>query len=132
MDCSDHDSDGSHDLIGSFTTTVSDLQKPSVSSMVIKHIKIFLLAVLRSKVVNCVYCFCALQVEFECIHPEKQKKKKSYKNSGVVYVKSCKVETTLPTILCWELQLYNHRTNNRSLFVTSFKFYCIIDAQKLD
>uniref|UniRef100_A0A7N6BLF5 Copine-3 n=1 Tax=Anabas testudineus TaxID=64144 RepID=A0A7N6BLF5_ANATE len=63
VDCSDHDSDGSHDLIGSFTTTVSDLQKPSVSSM----------------------------VEFECIHPEKQKKKKSYKNSGVVYVKSCKM-----------------------------------------
>uniref|UniRef100_A0A7N6AIH0 Copine-3 n=1 Tax=Anabas testudineus TaxID=64144 RepID=A0A7N6AIH0_ANATE len=59
VDCSDHDSDGSHDLIGSFTTTVSDLQKPSV--------------------------------EFECIHPEKQKKKKSYKNSGVVYVKSCKM-----------------------------------------
>uniref|UniRef100_A0A7N6A5T1 Copine-3 n=1 Tax=Anabas testudineus TaxID=64144 RepID=A0A7N6A5T1_ANATE len=63
VDCSDHDSDGSHDLIGSFTTTVSDLQKPSI----------FLL------------------VEFECIHPEKQKKKKSYKNSGVVYVKSCKM-----------------------------------------
>lgn len=41
------------------------------------------------------------QVQFDCIHPEKQKKKKSYKNSGVVSVKNCKVEHTLglqPTI----------------------------------
>uniref|UniRef100_A0A3B5AR21 Copine 1 n=1 Tax=Stegastes partitus TaxID=144197 RepID=A0A3B5AR21_9TELE len=59
VDCSDHDSDGSHDLIGSFTTKVSELQK----------------------------------VEFACIHPEKQKKKKSYKNSGVVLVKNCKLAT---------------------------------------
>uniref|UniRef100_A0A3Q3GVH5 Copine-3 n=1 Tax=Labrus bergylta TaxID=56723 RepID=A0A3Q3GVH5_9LABR len=60
VDCSDHDSDGSHDLIGSFTTKVSELQKA---------------------------------VEFDCVHPEKQKKKKSYKNSGVVSVKSCKLLT---------------------------------------
>uniref|UniRef100_A0A8C5DWQ4 Copine-1-like n=1 Tax=Gouania willdenowi TaxID=441366 RepID=A0A8C5DWQ4_GOUWI len=33
------------------------------------------------------------QVEFDCINPDKQKKKKSYKNSGVVSVKSCKMET---------------------------------------
>nr|XP_034980263.1 copine-1 isoform X2 [Zootoca vivipara] len=32
-------------------------------------------------------------VEFECIHPEKKRKKKSYKNSGIVRVKSCKIET---------------------------------------
>uniref|UniRef100_A0AAY4DWJ5 C2 domain-containing protein n=1 Tax=Denticeps clupeoides TaxID=299321 RepID=A0AAY4DWJ5_9TELE len=32
-----------------------------------------------------------LQVEFDCIHPEKKQKKKSYKNSGVVRVKSCRV-----------------------------------------
>uniref|UniRef100_A0A3B3UY91 Copine-3 n=1 Tax=Poecilia latipinna TaxID=48699 RepID=A0A3B3UY91_9TELE len=59
VDCSDHDSDGSHDLIGSFTTKASELMKA---------------------------------VEFDCIHPEKQKKK-SYKNSGVVSVKSCKLVT---------------------------------------
>uniref|UniRef100_A0A3Q3KHB5 Copine-3 n=1 Tax=Monopterus albus TaxID=43700 RepID=A0A3Q3KHB5_MONAL len=59
VDCSDYDSDGTHDLIGSFTTKVSDL----------------------------------LKVAFDCIHPDKQKKKKSYKNSGVVSVKSCKLET---------------------------------------
>uniref|UniRef100_A0A3B4VF29 Copine I n=1 Tax=Seriola dumerili TaxID=41447 RepID=A0A3B4VF29_SERDU len=34
-----------------------------------------------------------LKVEFDCIHHEKQKKKKSYKNSGVVSVKSCKMLT---------------------------------------
>uniref|UniRef100_A0A673Y2P5 Copine-2 n=1 Tax=Salmo trutta TaxID=8032 RepID=A0A673Y2P5_SALTR len=32
------------------------------------------------------------QVEFECINPKKQKKKKSYKNSGIIILKSCKVE----------------------------------------
>uniref|UniRef100_A0A3Q3KMD3 Copine-3 n=1 Tax=Mastacembelus armatus TaxID=205130 RepID=A0A3Q3KMD3_9TELE len=60
VDCSDHDSDGSHDLIGSFTTSATELLKA---------------------------------VAFDCIHPEKQKKKKSYKNSGVVSVKSCKLVT---------------------------------------
>ncbi|XP_052647893.1 copine-1 isoform X5 [Harpia harpyja] len=32
-----------------------------------------------------------IKVEFECIHPEKKQKKKSYKNSGVIRIKSCKV-----------------------------------------
>uniref|UniRef100_A0A670IMZ7 Copine-3 n=1 Tax=Podarcis muralis TaxID=64176 RepID=A0A670IMZ7_PODMU len=37
--------------------------------------------------------FCNMKsVEFECIHPEKKRKKKSYKNSGIVRVKSCKIE----------------------------------------
>uniref|UniRef100_A0A671P406 Copine-3-like n=1 Tax=Sinocyclocheilus anshuiensis TaxID=1608454 RepID=A0A671P406_9TELE len=31
-------------------------------------------------------------VEFDCIHPEKQKKKKSYKNSGVIRIKDCKAQ----------------------------------------
>uniref|UniRef100_A0A3Q3KF07 Copine-3 n=2 Tax=Monopterus albus TaxID=43700 RepID=A0A3Q3KF07_MONAL len=65
VDCSDYDSDGTHDLIGSFTTKVSDLLKAGQGS----------------------------PVAFDCIHPDKQKKKKSYKNSGVVSVKSCKLET---------------------------------------
>uniref|UniRef100_A0A9L0SJU6 Copine 1 n=1 Tax=Equus caballus TaxID=9796 RepID=A0A9L0SJU6_HORSE len=34
-----------------------------------------------------------IQAEFECIHPEKQQKKKSYKNSGTICVKLCQVET---------------------------------------
>ncbi|KAG7270866.1 hypothetical protein CRUP_032255, partial [Coryphaenoides rupestris] len=61
VNCSDSDSDGSHDLIGCFTTKVSELQKAAHGS----------------------------PVEFECVHPEKQKKKKSYKNSGIVRVKTC-------------------------------------------
>lgn len=60
VDCSDHDSDGSHDLIGSFTCSVAALQKTG---------------------------------SFECVHPEKQKKKKSYKNSGTVHVRNCKIST---------------------------------------
>ncbi|XP_075867178.1 copine-1 isoform X3 [Microcebus murinus] len=59
--CSDYDSDGSHDLIGTFYTSLAQLQ--------------------------------AVPVEFECIHPEKQQKKKNYKNSGTVRVKICQVET---------------------------------------
>lgn len=59
--CSDYDSDGSHDLIGTFHTSLAQLQ--------------------------------AAPAEFECIHPEKQQKKKSYKNSGTIRVKICQVET---------------------------------------
>uniref|UniRef100_A0A674BW86 Copine-3 n=1 Tax=Salmo trutta TaxID=8032 RepID=A0A674BW86_SALTR len=61
--CSDYDSDGSHDLIGVFQTNVSELQKAAHGS----------------------------PVEFDCVHPEKKKKKKSYKNSGVISVKGCQV-----------------------------------------
>ena len=34
---------------------------------------------------------CVAQREFECINPKKQKKKKNYKNSGVIILRSCKV-----------------------------------------
>ncbi|OXB58510.1 hypothetical protein ASZ78_009075 [Callipepla squamata] len=33
------------------------------------------------------------KLELECINPKKQKKKKNYKNSGIIIVKSCKVST---------------------------------------
>lgn len=36
-----------------------------------------------------------LQVEFECINLKKQQKKRSYKNSGIIIVKSCKVSVSL-------------------------------------
>ncbi|XP_033896446.1 copine-2-like isoform X2 [Acipenser ruthenus] len=32
-----------------------------------------------------------IKIEFECINPKKQKKKKSYKNSGIIILKSCKI-----------------------------------------
>lgn len=31
------------------------------------------------------------QLEMECINPKKQRKKKSYKNSGIIILRSCKV-----------------------------------------
>ena len=34
---------------------------------------------------------CVAQREFECINPKKQKKKKNYKNSGIIILRSCKV-----------------------------------------
>ncbi|EOB02396.1 Copine-1, partial [Anas platyrhynchos] len=65
VQCADHDSDGSHDLIGIFETSLAQLQKAGDGS----------------------------PVEYECIHPEKKQKKKSYKNSGIIRIKSCKIET---------------------------------------
>uniref|UniRef100_A0AAX7SJY5 C2 domain-containing protein n=1 Tax=Astatotilapia calliptera TaxID=8154 RepID=A0AAX7SJY5_ASTCA len=55
VDCYDHHSSGSHDLIGSFKTTLAEMQTGT-------HIS---------------------PAEFECINPKKSMKK-SYKNSGVV------------------------------------------------
>lgn len=34
---------------------------------------------------------CVAQLEFECINPKKQRKKKNYKNSGIIILRSCKV-----------------------------------------
>ncbi|RMC15197.1 hypothetical protein DUI87_07380 [Hirundo rustica rustica] len=63
VECYDYDGDGSHDLIGSFQTTMSKLKEASRSS----------------------------PVEFECINEKKRQKKKNYKNSGIVSVKHCEV-----------------------------------------
>uniref|UniRef100_A0A8C7Z2I6 Copine-2 n=1 Tax=Oryzias sinensis TaxID=183150 RepID=A0A8C7Z2I6_9TELE len=61
--CYDYDNDGGHDFIGEFLTTVAKMSEAQNS----------------------------VEVEFDCINPKKQKKKKNYKNSGVIIVKSCKV-----------------------------------------
>ncbi|KAM9332390.1 copine-3 isoform 1-T1 [Pholidichthys leucotaenia] len=63
VECYDYDSDGSHDLIGIFETTMKRLQDASRTS----------------------------PAEFECINSKKKQKKKGYKNSGVVSVKLCQV-----------------------------------------
>ncbi|KAJ7414852.1 Copine-1 [Pitangus sulphuratus] len=60
VQCSDHDSDGSHDLIGAVQTTLAQMQTAGPGS----------------------------PVEFECIHPEKKQKKKSYKNSGIIRIET--------------------------------------------
>ncbi|XP_073233575.1 copine-3-like [Porites lutea] len=63
ISCFDWDSDGSHDLIGSFTTNLREM--------------------------------CSVQppreVQWPCINIKKQKKKKGYKNSGLVSVSRCEV-----------------------------------------
>ncbi|TSK38535.1 Protein NLRC5 [Bagarius yarrelli] len=61
--CYDYDNDGGHDFIGEFLTTVTKISEAQNG----------------------------VEVEFECINPKKQKKKKNYKNSGIIILKSCKV-----------------------------------------
>ncbi|CAI5779288.1 copine-3 [Podarcis lilfordi] len=63
VECYDYDSDGSHDLIGTFQTTLSKLKEASRHS----------------------------PAEFECINEKKRQKKKSYRNSGIVSVKHCEI-----------------------------------------
>jgi len=63
--CWDWDSDGSSDFIGQFTTTFRSFAEAA-----------------------------ATKVSFDCINPDKKRKKGSkYKNSGVVHLSSCVVET---------------------------------------
>uniref|UniRef100_A0A4W6G5F6 Copine-3 n=1 Tax=Lates calcarifer TaxID=8187 RepID=A0A4W6G5F6_LATCA len=69
VECYDYDNDGSHDLIGSFETTMTRLQEASRTS------------------------------PFECINSKKKQKKKGYKNSGVVSVKHCQEYTFLDYIM---------------------------------
>ncbi|XP_010295020.1 PREDICTED: copine-2-like, partial [Phaethon lepturus] len=61
--CYDYDSDGGHDFIGEFQTSAARMCEAQD----------------------------AFPLELECINPKKQKKKKNYKNSGIIIVKSCKI-----------------------------------------
>ncbi|XP_042366289.1 copine-3-like isoform X2 [Plectropomus leopardus] len=63
VDCYDYNSSGSHDFIGSFQTTLSQIQQGSQT----------------------------YAAEFECINSKKKQKKRGYKNSGVIIVKKCKI-----------------------------------------
>ncbi|KAM9332389.1 copine-3-like isoform 2-T3 [Pholidichthys leucotaenia] len=63
VDCYDYNNSGSHDFIGSFQSTLGQIQQASQT-------------------------FAA---EFECINSKKKEKKKGYKNSGVIIVKQCKI-----------------------------------------
>ncbi|XP_074646733.1 copine-8-like isoform X2 [Tubulanus polymorphus] len=62
VDCFDWDSDGSHDLIGIFQVSLTQLVKGGASNT------------------------------YECINPKKKAKKKNYKNSGTVSLMSCRIE----------------------------------------
>ncbi|XP_059848668.1 copine-2 isoform X2 [Hypanus sabinus] len=61
--CYDYDNDGGHDFIGECETTVTKMSEAGDSG----------------------------EVELECINSKKQKKKKTYKNSGIIVIKSCKI-----------------------------------------
>lgn len=63
IECFDWDSDGSHDLIGEFRTTLKELSE----------------GVKTGKT-------------YEVINPKKKAKKKGYKNSGMVNLQSCKID----------------------------------------
>ncbi|NP_001083652.1 copine I L homeolog [Xenopus laevis] len=60
---SDYDDSSDSDLIGAFECTAAKLLEAKDQS-----------------------------VEFDCINPQKKQKKKNYKNSGIVKVKSCKID----------------------------------------
>ncbi|XP_041375225.1 copine-3-like isoform X2 [Gigantopelta aegis] len=62
IDVCDWDNDGSHDLIGGFTTCVNDMLKAQQK-----------------------------EVSWQCINPKKQAKKKHYTHSGVVILSSCQI-----------------------------------------
>ncbi|XP_041453953.1 copine-8-like isoform X2 [Lytechinus variegatus] len=63
VECYDWDRDGGHDLIGVFETTVRELSRGPGHSNV-----------------------------YHLIHPKKQKKKKNYKNSGLIFLTAAKIE----------------------------------------
>ncbi|KAL2085743.1 hypothetical protein ACEWY4_019063 [Coilia grayii] len=63
VDCHDYDNDGSHDLIGTFETTLAQLTEAS-----------------RTR-----------PAEFQCVNMKKKQKKRNYKNSGIVSVKLCEI-----------------------------------------
>uniref|UniRef100_A0A8C0K183 Copine-2 n=1 Tax=Canis lupus dingo TaxID=286419 RepID=A0A8C0K183_CANLU len=71
--CYDYDNDGGHDFIGEFQTSVSQMCEARDG----------------------------VPLEFECINPKKQRKKKNYKNSGIIILCSCKVNWELESLANW-------------------------------
>ncbi|XP_062569286.1 copine-3-like [Saccostrea cucullata] len=63
FDCYDYDSDGSHDFIGTFTTTLADMESKTQGGK---------------------------EASYPCINPKKQSKKK-YQNSGVIHLTELKI-----------------------------------------
>ncbi|XP_041824477.1 copine-3-like isoform X3 [Melanotaenia boesemani] len=63
VDCYDHNNSGSHDFIGSFQASLSQIQQATLT----------------------------YAAEFDCINSSKKQRKKGYKNSGIIIVKQAKV-----------------------------------------
>lgn len=106
VDCSDYDSDGSHDLIGSFTTKVSDMQKTAhgspVSPPMIRHVAYFSLLLRGYWAVPC----CSLGAIW--LHPSRE----TEEEEELQELWSC---------LCQELQGKDYMTHG-SLQGVYFKF----------
>jgi hypothetical protein len=83
IQCYDWDSNSDPDLIGEFVTTLQDLTGGSASFALVIH----------RFIINLRRCFyttinvCTIQ-----INPKKKAKKKSYQNSGMLQVKSAKLD----------------------------------------
>lgn len=95
VDCHDYNNSGSHELIGSFQTTLAQVQQGSQTYAVrpSAHKRVRTARAKQFPRVPVVRdCGAALpQAEFECINSKKKAKKRGYKNSGVIIVKKCKV-----------------------------------------
>lgn len=94
VDCYDYNNSGSHAFIGSFQTTLSQIQQASqsyaVSSVFVAfnepngHID-------QRVLIPHIPLYGIFQAEFECVNSKKKQNKKGYKNSGVIIIKQCKV-----------------------------------------
>lgn len=117
VDCYDYNNSGSHDFIGSFQTTLCQIQQAS-QSYAVSSISLLTSCAMKTEHntkmlnVSLLFCFCIFfkpymeqnlvfipdihlygiyQAEFECINGKKKQNKKGYKNSGVIMIKQCKV-----------------------------------------
>lgn len=94
VECYDHNNSGSHEIIGSFQTTLSQIQQATQSYAVssVLCLLVFLASNIRNTFnLSILSHVCSSQAEFECINSKKKEKKKGYKNSGVIIIKQCKV-----------------------------------------
>ena len=101
--CYDWDSDGSHDLIGHFTTTLGEIteayqtqKKACTSSYLDSSLTVVDESFPPPPPLPPSFPFSSSlsppQLQWECINPGKLKKRK-YKNSGTVYLNSVKVSS---------------------------------------
>uniref|UniRef100_A0AAY4DPX1 Copine-2 n=1 Tax=Denticeps clupeoides TaxID=299321 RepID=A0AAY4DPX1_9TELE len=56
-----------------------------------RNIKVSPIMIIGNTAQYIILVIFVFQIEFECINPKKQKKKKNYKNSGIILLKSCKI-----------------------------------------
>lgn len=119
VDCHDYNNSGSHELIGSFQTTLAQIQQGSETYAVRLSAAAFNATVHNDSSKNgSVWLWrCRFQAEFECINSKKKAKKRGYKNSGVIIVKKCKV-------LWVKILLKYHKHNILYLWLQALAILC--------